>query len=174
MLKRNVVATLYVSQKLGDDSYSALAPSPDEFGNGPVRSVERAVEIVKEMRISGMDNPISISVMGDYFISSPIEISGVERITLEPFGDKGRIIGGIKVEGWENTHFNGKSCLGARLPERDGGAEWSFTDLYVNGKRASVTRYPKSGTLELSAVRNIGATRCHRSTECGARQGGSL
>lgn len=149
MLKRNVVASLFVSQTLGDDSYSALTPLPDAMGNGPVRSLERAIEIIKEMRMGGLDNPLSISVIGDYCLNAPVEIKDVERITLEPFGGKGRIIGGIKVGGWERSEFNGVPCLRARLPERSDGGAWDFTDLFVNGKRASVTRYPKEGTLEI-------------------------
>ncbi|MBE6646859.1 MAG: right-handed parallel beta-helix repeat-containing protein [Ruminococcaceae bacterium] len=149
MLKRNVVASLFVSQTLGDDSYSALTPLPDAMGNGPVRSLERAIEIIKEMRMGGLDNPLSISVIGDYCLNAPVEIKDVERITLEPFSGKGRIIGGIKVGGWERAEFNGVPCLRARLPERSDGGAWDFTDLFVNGKRASVTRYPKEGTLEI-------------------------
>ncbi|MBP3376630.1 MAG: right-handed parallel beta-helix repeat-containing protein [Clostridia bacterium] len=149
MLKRNVVATIFVSEAFGDDLCSGLTPVSDGCGNKPVKSIERAIGIIKEMRKSGIDNPIYISVVGDYFVSEPIRVSGVERVTLEPFGAKGRMIGGIKLEGWENDEFNGVSCLSARLPKRDDGRAWDFTDLYVNGQRASVTRYPKSGGLEI-------------------------
>ncbi len=149
MLKRDVVATIFVSQALGDDSYSGLTPASDVLGNAPVRSIERAIEIIKEMRDSGIENPLYISVIGDYYVSEPIVIGGVERVTLEPFGGNGRIIGGVKVADWKKGEFNGVPCLAARLPEKSDGSAWDFTDLFVNGKRASVTRYPKAGELEI-------------------------
>ena len=145
MLKSDVIATIFVSQTHGDDSCNGFAPSSDGKGNAPVQSVEKAIEIISKMRDSGIENPLYISVIGDYHVSEPIMIKGVSRVTLEPFGGKGRIIGGIKVTGWKTDEFNGVSCLCARLPERADGSLWDFTDLFVGGKRASVTRYPKVG-----------------------------
>ena len=147
MLSPNQIATVFVSQTVGDDLSNGFAPSPDQCGNAPVRSVERAMEIVKEMREDQIYNPINISIVGDYYVSSPIVIKGVDRVTIEPFGGCGRIIGGIRVENWEKSVFNGVESLSASLPERQGEKRWAFTDLYVNGKRASVTRYPKVGEL---------------------------
>lgn len=134
---------------MGNDSNSGLAPKADGCGNAPLKSVERGIEIIKEMRQSGIDNPLHISIIGDYYISKPIEINGVERVTIESFGGKGRIIGGIKVNGWVSSRFNGVSCLAAQLPEKADSSAWDFTDLYVGGRRANVTRYPKVGELEL-------------------------
>ena len=145
MLKRDVVATLFVSQATGDDSYNGLSYLKDEGGNAPLKSLERAIEIIKEMRSEGVAHRIYVSVIGDYYLSSPVNISGVERVTVEPFARTGRIIGGVKIEGWENSTFNGVRCLCARVPENTP----TFTDLYVNGNRASVTRYPKVGALEI-------------------------
>ena len=149
MLKRDVVATIFVSEAIGNDANSGLSYAPDSQGNAPVRTIERALEIIREMRDSGVENPLYISVIGDYHVSEPIVIKDISRVTLEPFGSKGRIIGGIKVEGFESAEFNGVSCLSARLPLKADGSLWDFTDLYVNGQRASVTRYPKADLLEI-------------------------
>ena len=148
MLKSDVIATIFVSQANGDDNCNGFVPFSDGCGNAPVRSIERAIEIIKKMRDSGIDNPLYISVVGDYFVSAPIAVKGV-RVTVEPFGGKGRLIGGIRIESWQETKFNGTDCLCARLPQRNDGSAWDFTDLFVNGKRASVTRYPKVGELEI-------------------------
>ena len=145
MHKHDVLATIFVSQAVGDDSYNGLSYVKDDGGNAPLKSLERAIEIIKEMRSEGAAHRIYVSVIGDYYLSSPVNISDVERVTVEPFGDTGRIIGGVKIEGWENSTFNGVRCLCARIPENTP----TFTDLYVNGNRASVTRYPKVGALEI-------------------------
>lgn len=149
MLKCNTATTVFVSQALGDDSYNGLAPYKDGEGNAPIQSIERAIEIIKEMRKIGIDSPVCISVIGDYYVSAPIVINDVDHVILETFEGLGRIIGGIKIAGWKKAEFNGVACLSARLPEKKDGKTWDFTDLYVNGKRASVTRYPKVGALEI-------------------------
>ena len=140
------LSTLYVSQKHGNDKANGLAPSRDNAGNGPLKSFGRALSLVRELRASGVERPLTVSLVDDYYLDSPIEISE-KLLTVESFGTKKRIIGGVRVEGWTHGEFNGVPCLCAHLPERDGG--WNITDLYVNGERAKVTRYPKEGRLRI-------------------------
>ena len=52
------------------------------------------------------------------------------------------------MEGWKRDTYRGVDCISAALPE---GVE-SFTDLFVNGKRADVTRYPQKGLLKVLAT----------------------
>lgn len=149
MYKSNVITTIFISQADGDDTCNGFAASNDGCGNAPLRSIEKAIEIIRKMRDSGIDDPICVSVVGDYFISEPIVVRDVCGVIFEPFGGKGRIIGGIRICDWERSSFNGVECLRAVLPQNADGALWDFTDLFVNGKRASVTRYPKVGALEI-------------------------
>ena len=139
------VATLYVSQKSGNDNSNGFAPVADEYGNAPLETIGRAIAIIREYRQRGLCRPMTVSVVGDYYTSEPIVIEKVRGVTLEPFGEKGRIIGGVRIDGWVGSTFNGVGCLCATAPE----GTPDFTDLYVGGKRASVTRYPKSGTLRI-------------------------
>ena len=141
------VSTIYISQNQGDDSANGLAPSRDNEGNGPLKSFERALLLIGQLRRSGVDRPLTVSLVDDYYLTSPISINE-KLITVESFGERKRIIGGMRIEGWERGEFNGASCLCAHLPKKDGGRE--FADLYVNGERAKVTRYPKTGRLKIA------------------------
>ena len=139
------IATLYVSQAMGDDAHNGFAPIADKCGNAPLKTIDKAIETVKEQRAKGLFRPMTISVVGDYYVSEPIVFENISAVTLEPYGKTGRIIGGVRIDGWGRSTFNGVECLCAIAPE----GTPDFTDLYVNGKRASVTRYPKSGTLRI-------------------------
>ena len=141
-------STFYVSQSTGNDSANGFAPFADNHGNAPFKSVDKAINVIKALRAGGLERPLTISIVGDYYISSPIALKGLERVTVESFG-KVRVIGGVRIEDWKRDVFNGADCLSARLPEREGGKAWDFTDLFVNGERAKVTRYPKEGKLKI-------------------------
>ena len=141
-------STFYVSQSTGNDSANGFAPFADNHGNAPFKSVDKAISVIKELRAGGLERPLTIAISDDYYISSPIALKGLERVTVESFG-KVRVIGGVRIEDWKRDVFNGADCLSARLPEREGGKALDFTDLFVNGERAKVTRYPKEGKLKI-------------------------
>lgn len=159
-------STIFVSQKIGDDGkYNGLSDSINGYGNGPFKTIEKAISAVAELRASGIKRPMEIALCDDYYLSKPICVGqkflagilgrhGIGGITFTSFGARRKIVGGIKIEGWKKDVFNGTSCLSAKLPEKEDGKKWSFTDLYVNGKRASFTRYPKKGTLKAVKTEN--------------------
>ena len=138
-------SVIYVSQKHGDDvHYNGLAPMSDRYGNGPFKSLKPALRAVKEMRAIGDLRPMTVAFVDDYYINAPIVIDdGICGLTLESFGDRKRIIGGKQIEGWMRDTYRGVECFSAGLPD----SVESFTDLFVNGERASVTRFPKKGLL---------------------------
>lgn len=146
-------ATLYVSQTKGNDNGNGFSPVPDANGNGPLKTFECALEKIARFRAEGKERPYTVALTEDYFLSKPVEIKG-KRITVESFGGKKRVIGGMKLENWTKGTFNGVSCLVATLPEKEDGSQWEFTDLFVNGRRALVTRYPKEGTLRITGSEN--------------------
>lgn len=147
--------TLYVSQTKGEDSANGFSPVIDKNGNGPLKTIECALERIAQFRASGKERPYTVALTEDYFLSRPIEIKdGARKITVESFGGKKRIIGGIKIENWTKGTFNGVSCFAAALPEKEDGSPWEFTDLFANGCRASVTRFPKEGTLRITDAEN--------------------
>ena len=122
-------------------------------------TIAAALEYVRELRRIGVGQPVSIRLTSDtYSLSAPITIdSGISDVTIEPFGDRRvSILGGVELTGFEWDTYNGKRCLSAPLPDvcraADGGC--AFTDLYVNGSRASFTRYPAEGYLYPEDVEN--------------------
>ena len=141
-------STIYVSQKHGDDGrYNGLAPSPDKYLNGPLKSLRKALSLLCNFRATGNHRPMTIALVDDYLTDTPICLTdGISGLTLESFGSRKRVIGGRAIEGWKHDEFNGVACFSASLPA---GKEYSFTDLYVNGKRAKVTRFPKNGNLKV-------------------------
>lgn len=139
------IATFYVSQTLGNDNASGFAPFADKYGNAPLKTIDKAIEIIKAQRANGLLRPMTVSIVGDYYINKPIVIEDVNAVTLEPYSKKGRIIGGVRIDGWKKGEYNNVDCLCANLPE----GTPDFTDFYVNGRRAAVTRYPANGTLRI-------------------------
>lgn len=133
---------------------TVLYVSPDGKGDGysqvrPLSGLNAAFRVVEEMRGGGMLQPIVIRMMGgEYLMSSPLTISNpVYSVTVEPYDESPVIIsGGKKITGFEPSVFNGVPCYAAYIEEVKNGT-WYFTDLYVNGLRASLTRYPDQGYL---------------------------
>lgn len=165
MINSHNATTIYVSQKNGNDKETGFYPQSDEKRNGPVKTIERALEYVRQMRFFGACQPVTIKVMDEeYRIDKPIIIDGAKtesiipelpegdfNVTIEPY-KKTLISGGLRITGFKRDVFNGVECFSADVPEVNDGL-W-FTDFYVNGKRASFTHYPKSGKLRPVSVDN--------------------
>ncbi len=144
MIPYNELTALYVAPT------GASAPPPDREPVFP--SIDAALAFVKGLRRVGVDQPLSIRLgAGTHRLYGPVRIDGdVTGITVEPDGDaEVRLIGGKKIENWERGTYNGAPCFSAPLP---GGCD--FTDLYVNGERAKLTRYPAEGWLYADDVEN--------------------
>ena len=158
-------STPFVSQKDGHDDLSGLSPKRNGQ-DGPFATVERAIDMVAELRIGGNMRPVTIAFCDDYYISSPIIVSaenltprfgssyGVDGITFSSYGASKKIVGGIKLSEWKNDVFNGKDCISCTLEKVGFGKYPIFTDLLVNGKRADMTRFPKDSTLKAIATEN--------------------
>ncbi len=148
------ISTIYVSQKDGIDRETGFKPNGDERKNGPVKTIERALELVSQMRRMGINQPVTIKIMDDeYRLEKPVVIgANVQNITIEPY-KKTLISGGIKINGFKRDVFNGVDCISAYVPEVAERGLW-FTDFYVNNKHAKFTHYPKNGFLHPLAVDN--------------------
>jgi len=142
-------SVIYVSQTRGNDRLNGFSPKTDGYGNGPVKTLERAFRAVAELRVTGMKRPMTVSLTEDYYMDRPITLSSeITGVTLRSHGGRKRLIGGVRITGWRKDTYRGVSCLSAVLPAKSDGSVWDFTDLYVNGVRADSPRYPKSGTLK--------------------------
>lgn len=128
------------------------------MNDGPVWSLQKALEIAAEMREDGNKKPFTIKMLaGTYNFNAPVVIDHLMKdITIEPYGD-GEVIfsGGKKIEGWKKDTFNGAECFSAFIPEvKDN--KWNFSDLYVDGLRADFTRYPEDHDLTIVSAENPG------------------
>lgn len=140
-------STIYISPSTGDDTLcNGLAPERDAHGNGPFRTLDRALFIIDKMRSCGVDRPLTVALCEDYFLDAPLLLS-LPSVTLTSFGERRRLVGGVRLGSWEWGSYNGVRCLVSHLPD---GVDAAFvTDLFVNGRRADLTRYPKEGTLRV-------------------------
>ncbi len=151
----NTVSNIYVSNKYGDDRMNfGFYPDNRSDGLGPVKTIERALEIVRDMRMLGYFQPVSVKLVdSEYFIEKPVFIKNdVSLVTIEPYSSC-TLYGGKRITGFKNDVYNGKKCISADVSEIIDSGQW-FTDFYVNGKRAKLTRYPKEDTLLPAEVEN--------------------
>ena len=146
MRKYNEITTLYVSPDGTGDGYSPFKSSTQ---SGPLSGLHAAFNVVEQMRGGGLLQPITIRMLGgEYFMSTPLTISNpVYSVKIEPYDDSPVVIcGGKRITGFTPSVFNGVECYAAYIEDVKNG-NWSFTDLYVNNLRASMTRYPDQGYL---------------------------
>lgn len=153
------ITRIYVSQKCGDDRFAGFYKDNNTHINkGPVKTIEKALEIVKELRRFGADQPITIKLVDDeYVVDKPIVIdSDVYAVTFEAENET-TVSGGIKLTDFKQDTFNSQTCVSADVAELLDKGIW-FTDFYVNKKRASMTRYPEKGYLLPREVEDDGYT----------------
>lgn len=126
--------TLFVGD---NETYPALLP---------------ALTYIKEQRTNGDSEPFYIKVKsGEYRIEDTIELDeSMSDVTIEAI-ENGSVafVGGYRVTGWINDTFNGIECLSAPVNSED------FSDFYVNGKIASMTRYPQEGYLTPEELEDV-------------------
>lgn len=125
---------------------STIRVSPE----GDAVSIEEVLELVKALRKSGAMQPISIQLSaGDYYLQNTIQIGPeVSAVVIEPEkNERVRLIGGIRVKGFVWDTYNGVACVSAPVPRDREGKRLSFSDFYVEGKRAAYTRWPREGFL---------------------------
>lgn len=149
----HTISTIYVVKE--------LPPIEKQAGRGKyVASIEEAVRVCCDLRRSGVLQPITVRIAaGEYEIARTLEISesfyGVTFVSATGKAEDVILSGGQKIEGFVEGEFNGKKCFVAYLPPVKEG-KTDFSDLYVNGERASLSRYPETGYLRFAEVENKG------------------
>ena len=152
------ITEIYVSQAIGNDEFrSGLAAQNGRGGEGPVKTLERALHFAAELRRFGARQPIAIRLLDPvYAVEQPVRIGAdVSAVTIEPQTET-TVCGGVALTGFAPDRFNGVDCLSADVSALLDRGLW-FTDLYVNGRAAARTRYPETGTLGAAAVENPSA-----------------
>ena len=153
MQSYHTISTIYVVKELPDLN--------KQQGRGKyVTSIEEAVRVCCNLRRSGVNQPITVYLEnGVYEVPRTLEftneISDVIFESLFKNAEDVVISGGTKLEGLEMGTFNGVECVKVFLPEVKEG-NLTFSDLYVNGERASVSRFPQEGYLKFAEAENKG------------------
>lgn len=149
----NTISTIYVVKELPD--------LKKQKGRGKyVTSIEEAVRVCCDLRRSGVWQPITVYLeKGEYEVARTLEFTNVvSGIVFESLTGKAEdvvISGGRRIEGFEDGMFNGKKCVKVFLPEVKEGKS-TFSDLYVNGERATLSKFPQEGYLKFAEAENKG------------------
>jgi len=149
MQKENITC-LFVSQTCGKADNTGFSPET------ALDSIENALQVVRDIRAAGIRQPVSVKITdAEYIVKEPVIIDeSISDLTIEPY-TKTTISGGVRLDNFKADMFNGVCCLSTFVPGVKVGKFW-FTDLYVNGKAASFTRYPESDFLYAKDVENQG------------------
>ena len=139
MLDYTNASTVYLSQETGDDHYSGFSPVAANGGAGPVRTMGRVMDLLWNMRACGVLQPITVKIMGDYYLDASIDVGfeyanaffskdhKMKNVTFESFGKtRSRIIGGKRLTGFARDTFHGVECISLYIPEVKAG-KWMFS-----------------------------------------------
>ncbi|MDD5707838.1 MAG: right-handed parallel beta-helix repeat-containing protein [Kiritimatiellae bacterium] len=134
---------LYVS-KSGDDRWSGQRPVPSaDRQDGPVATPGRALLLARKMRPKRVQVEIQDGV---YELDNPLVFTPADsgqRWSAAP-GTRPLLSGGRRLNGWKIGTHDGRVAWTLELPDVRAG-KWNFTQLWVNGRRRSRPRLPKSG-----------------------------
>ncbi len=132
----------------GNDQWSGRQAEPNAAGtDGPLASLSRARDVVREQRGSG--EPAAVLVRGGtYFLDAPFVLEPEDSGTSESPalfaaypGEKPVFSGGRRISGW---HRGPGELWQVELPEVKAG-QWYFRQLFVNGQRRGRARSPNEG-----------------------------
>ena len=162
----------YVSPK-GNDHWSGRRATPDKTGaDGPFATVEAAQKAVRKLKKKGeLAEPARVLIRGGmYALKKPLRFgpqdsgspapksgwnvqTGPERsVTYVAYtGETPVFSGGERITGWKTTEVNGREAWVADLPDVKRG-KWNFTQLWVNGKRATRPRLPRNGLFQIAEL----------------------
>lgn len=167
------VSVLYVSQKYGDKNFTGIHYENDRTFNGPLPSLELAFTKVSQMRRAGYNQAVTIKILDEeYNFTSTLEVlaakdgvvsrptlntnENIGDVIIEPFGtEKVNFVGGKRLQSFQDDEFNGCKCWSVEIEEVKNG-DWVFSDLYVNGKHANKTRFPREGYFYPEQVERTG------------------
>ena len=140
---------LYVSPS-GNDRWSGRLAEPT-VGNddGPLATITRARDLIREMKRSGsLTGAVTVWLRdGRYPLRAPIAFTEEDAapVTYAAYpGEKPILDGGEPITGWRTETVNGHEVWATDLAEVGRGA-WNFRSLFVNGARKPRARFPKVG-----------------------------
>jgi hypothetical protein len=145
--------TLYVSPD-GKDTWSGGLAKPNAEGtDGPVATLERARDILRQKRPSTAEQARIVVADGRYSLTQPFTLNvGDSGVTYEAAqGARPVFSGGKIISGFEQAE-NG--LWRARVPEAADGQR-RFEQLFVNGRRAVRARTPNKFYLYMGESKEV-------------------
>jgi hypothetical protein len=132
-------ATIYVAPN-GNDNWSGTLAQPNRQGtDGPVATIERARDILRQRKAAAEDRRVVIAD-ARYQLTKPFVLTPEDSVATyeaapgaHPVFSGGKVIRGFQAD--ENGLWT------ARIPEVAGGS-WHFDQLFVNGRRAVRAKTP--------------------------------
>ena len=132
--------TLYVSPQ-GNDAWSGKLAAPNAGGtDGPVATVTKARDIVREIKANGLTKPITVLLRGGTYAQAKTLVftaadSGTEAcpITYQAYPGEAPIIsGGQAITGWQRDE--GGKLWRVQVPKTADGRKWRFnqSSLYLD------------------------------------------
>jgi parallel beta-helix repeat protein len=134
-------AVIYVAPG-GNDLASVNSPS------SPLGTLRRAVEKAREIH-STQGGTVEILLRGGtYLLDGPLSLGPADSnlaVAAYP-GEFPVISGGFPISGWHRT-LGTPGVWRSSVP-----AGWTFRELFINGRRAQRSRWPKSGFYHATAL----------------------
>jgi hypothetical protein len=154
--------SIYVSPEGNDEFSGGMARNNPRRTDGPVATVERARDLIRQMRAredGKLSHPINVVLRGGtYWLRGPLELmphdSGTAQcpITYTAYRDEKPILSaGRPVRQWGKAKLNGHEVWAANIPQLKG-AEDAFEEIWVDGHRRPMARLPKVGYFRAGEV----------------------
>ena len=154
--------TIYVSPSGNDNFSGSQARNNARRTDGPVATVERALELIRMQRAGNhgkLDRPIHVVLRGGtYWLVRSIVLTPSDSgtadfpITFMAFANEQPILSaGRPVRQWGKATLNGHEVWAANIPQFRG-AEDAFGEMWMNGKRRQMARWPHKGYFEAGDV----------------------
>ena len=134
---------IYVDPIGGCDWYRGEVQN-DNCEFGALKTLECAIQKISALRQTGERCPVTVWLTpGKYFIDNTITVpENCDNITFRSLGGRAEIIGARRIQDGCVDELFGVRCISAEVPYGT-----LPDDLFVNGKRAEITRYPEIGYL---------------------------
>lgn len=131
--------------------YAAPRGEAARYGGDTYDEVFRAFTDIASLRDGGAKQPITLRLHAGVYETAAWNLGPrTNHLTVEPYGDGPVVLSaGRRISGFRPDTYNGVSCFSVHLPEVENGP-FRFTDFYVDGLRADLTRYPEEGYLQMN------------------------